>query len=67
MTQQRVKVSHRKVQKVEEVNNVQNLVDQMQEVKMVLTVLLKKDSQVHKDMNRDQRLTLIMIYNKILN
>jgi hypothetical protein len=63
MTLERVEVNHRKVQKVEEVNNVQNLVDQMQEVKMVLTELLKKDSQVHKDMNRDQRLTLIMIYN----
>ena len=67
MIQQRVEANHREVQKVEEVNHDQNLVDQMQEEKMVLMVLLKRDRQVHKDMNKDQRLTLIMILNKILN
>jgi hypothetical protein len=67
MIQQRVEANHREVQKVEEVNHDQNLVDQMQEVKMVLMVLLKRDRQVHKDMNKDQRLILIMILNKILN
>jgi hypothetical protein len=67
MIQLRVEISHQEVQKVEEVNHVQDLEDQMQEEKMVLMVLLKKDREVHKDMNKDQRLILIMKLNKILN
>ena len=59
-------VSHREVQKAKE-NHVRDLADQMQEEKMVLMVLLKKDNQVHRDMNKDQLLILIMIFNQILS
>ena len=59
-------VSHREVQKAEE-NHVRDLADQMQEEKMVLMVVLKKDNQVHRDMDKDQLLILIMIFNQILS
>ena len=67
MIQQKVEVNHREVQEAEGANHVQDLVEQMQEEKMVLRELLKKDNRVHKDMNKDQRLISIMILNKILN